>query len=84
MSVAKKRSFIQANGSNSRAELQYGFKSKVSTSLCTVLLKCVVSCFLRESSPGFACFLDASKAFDLVNRSILYFKGCLKKVFQAT
>ena len=62
------------------SELQFGFKSKMSTSLCTGLLKCVVSRFLHEGSPVFACFLDASKAFDLVNHSIL-FQRLLEKGF---
>ena len=44
----------------------------MSISLCTGLLKCVLSRFVHEGSPVFACFLDASKAVDLVNHGILF------------
>ena len=47
--------------------LQFGFKPKMSTSLCTGTVKNVISRYMHGSSPVFACFLDASKAFDLVN-----------------
>ena len=43
------------------------------STLCTDLLKNVVSHYLRASSV-FTFFLDASKAFDLVKHSILYQK----------
>ena len=49
--------------------LQFGFKPKMSTSLCTGN---VVARFVHEGSPVFACFLDASKAFDLADHEILF------------
>ena len=52
--------------------LQFGFKQKMSTTLCTGTVKNIVSCYLHENSAVFACFLDASKAFDLVNHKILF------------
>ena len=52
--------------------LQFGFKAKMSTTLCTGALKAVSSRYLHEGSPVFATFLDASKAFDLVNHEILF------------
>ena len=52
--------------------LQFGFKQKMSTSLCTGTIKNIVSRYLHENSAVFACFLDASKAFDLVNHKILF------------
>ena len=47
--------------------LQFGFKEKMSTTLCTGAVKNIVSCYMHENSAVYACFLDASKAFDLVN-----------------
>ena len=44
--------------------LQFGFKPKMSTSLCTGTVKNVISRYMHGGSPVFACFLDASKAFD--------------------
>lgn len=52
--------------------LQFGFKPKMSTSLCTGTVKCVISRYMHGGSSVFACFLDASKAFDLVNHEILF------------
>jgi hypothetical protein len=52
--------------------LQFGFKKNMSTSLCTGTLKNIVSKYIHGGSPVFACFLDASKAFDLVNHDILF------------
>ena len=51
----------------STSELQFGFKPGFSTTLCTGVLKNVVSHYMFEDTPIYACFLDASKAFDLVN-----------------
>ena len=52
--------------------LQFGFKPKMSTSLCTGTVKNVISGYMHGGSPVFACFLDASKAFDLVDHKILF------------
>ena len=42
------------------------------TTLCTGVLKQVVSKYIHHDSSVFACFLDASKAFDLVRHDILF------------
>ena len=49
----------------STSDLQFGFKSGFSSDLCSGMLKNDVSRYYRGSKV-FACFLDASKAFDRV------------------
>ena len=56
------------------SDLQFGFKKKHSTTLCTGLIKNVVSRYVYNGSPVFGCFLDASKAFDRVNHDVLFTK----------
>ena len=46
--------------------------SLASTSLCTGLVKNIVSKYMRRGSKVYGCFLDASKAFDLVDHGILF------------
>ena len=57
--------------------LQFGFKQKMSTTLCTGAVKNIVSRYLHENSAVFACFFDSSKAFDLVNHKIYSLTGYL-------
>ena len=54
------------------SDLQFGFKPGISTSMCTGSIKNIVSCCLSRDSRVFGCFLDASKAFDLVNHTLLF------------
>ena len=54
--------------------LQFGFKSCVSTTMCTGLIKNVVAQYTHRGTNVFGCFLDASKAFDLVDHGILFQK----------
>ena len=49
------------------SDYQFGFKSGLSTTLCTGVLKATVSRYIHRNSIVYGCFLDASKAFDLVN-----------------
>ena len=53
---------------------QFGFKRKHGTDLCIYSLKNVVQYYKEHNSPVFACFLDASKAFDRVNFYTLFYK----------
>ena len=46
---------------------QFGFKENHSTDQCVFVLKEVINYYSHLSSPVYACFIDASKAFDRVN-----------------
>ena len=56
------------------AEEQFGFQRKSSTTLCSWTVKETINYFLNRDTPVFACFLDMSKAFDLVNYDKLFDK----------
>ena len=56
------------------AEQQFGFQRRSSTTLCSWAVKETVNYFLNRDTPIFACFLDMTKAFDLVNYSKLFNK----------
>jgi hypothetical protein len=44
-------------------DLQFGFRSKRSTDICTILLKETVSYYISNDSPVYCIMLDATKAF---------------------
>ena len=54
------------------SSLQFGFKPGFSTTLCSGVVKNVVSHYIHNGSSVYGCFLDASKAFDLVDHSLLF------------
>ena len=54
------------------SDLQFGFKQGFSTELCSGILKDVITKYLHNGTNVFGCFLDASKAFDRVNHSLLF------------
>ena len=56
------------------SSLQFGFKSGYSTTLCTGMIKNIVSRYIHNGSVVYGCFLDASKAFDLVDHHIIFSK----------
>ena len=70
----------------SSSSLQFGFKAGSSTTLCTGVVKSIISNYIHNGSSVLGCFLDASKAFDLVNHGILlqklYDRGLPQTVMQ--
>ena len=55
-------------------DLQYAYQSKASTTMCTWLVIETVGYFLRNGSEVFTCQTDMSKAFDMVQFSLLFRK----------
>jgi len=53
---------------------QFGFKKGHSTSDCTFMFKNTVDYYRRNGSHAFTCFIDFSKAFDIVNYWLLFYK----------
>ena len=49
------------------SELQFGFKAKSSTTMCTLVLKETMSYYTKHQSSVYCAFLDATEAFDRVN-----------------
>jgi len=54
------------------SELQFGFKAKHSTHMCTMILKETLMYYNTNNSTAFCTFLDASKAFDRVRYCKLF------------
>ena len=53
-------------------DAQFGFKAGHSTTHATYVLKEIINNYTNQGSPVYACFLDASKAFDRVCHSKLF------------
>ena len=51
---------------------QFGFKPKHGTDQCIYVFKEIVNMYKNLNSRVTVCFLDASKAFDKINHSILF------------
>ena len=49
------------------SELQFGFKSKRTTTMCTMILKETLSYYVNNNSLVACVFLDTTKAFDRIN-----------------
>jgi hypothetical protein len=54
------------------SDLQFGFKRKRSTAMCSMVAKEVISHYTEHGSDVFCSFLDASKAFDKVHYCKLF------------
>ena len=53
---------------------QFGFRSQLSTESAILCMKHTVRYYTHRGTPVYACFLDLSKAFDLVSYDILWRK----------
>ena len=59
--------FILYESNLKPSELQFGFQKKNSTTMCSWTVNETVNYYLNRDTPVFSCFLDLSKAFDLVS-----------------
>ncbi|KAJ0170988.1 hypothetical protein K1T71_013760 [Dendrolimus kikuchii] len=55
-------------------DAQFGFRPDLSTDLAILSLKHTVKYYVDRETPVYACFLDLSKAFDLVSYDLLWQK----------
>ena len=55
-------------------DLQFGYQSEVSTSMCTFIAIETISYFQKNNSDVYTCLMDMSKAFDTVQHSVLFQK----------
>ena len=53
-------------------DLQFGYQTEVSTSMCSWLAVETISYFGRHGSNVYTCLMDMSKAFDTVQHSVLF------------
>jgi Reverse transcriptase (RNA-dependent DNA polymerase) len=54
------------------SELQFGFKPKSSTIMCTMVLKEALAYYSSDNTTVYCSFLDATKAFDRVEYCKLF------------
>ena len=70
--LSKFKSVLESN------DHHFGFKRKHGTDFCVFSLKQVIDFYTTNCTNVYACFLDASKAFDKVNHFYL-FKALLRR-----
>ena len=54
------------------SDMQFGFKQKHSTVICSLIYKEVISNYIQNGSNVYSCLLDASKAFDRIHYGKLF------------
>ena len=62
------------------SDLQFGFKSGFSTTLCTGVLKAVINRYLNNGSKVYACLIDASIRLLIWLTTIFSLISCWKEV----
>ena len=62
---------LNDNGLNT-SNLQFAFKEGHGTNMCTSVVKEIIAHYKARGSPVYACFVDASKAFDKINLGKLF------------
>lgn len=55
-------------------ELQFAYQAGCSTTMCTWMVIETISYFMRNGSDVYTCCMDMTKAFDLVQHSLLFRK----------
>ena len=65
---------ILFEGNLKPSDLQFGFQKKNSTTMCSWVVNETINYFNNRDTPVFSCFLDLTKAFDLVIFSKLFSK----------
>ncbi len=63
--VSRLESYLYTNDN------QFAYKRGHSTDMCIYLLKEEIRFYTKCCSPVYACFLDASKAFDILNHWVI-------------
>ena len=66
------------NSNLSTSYNQFGFKENMSTNMCTFVLNETAAYYVKNGSPVYTLFLDASKAFDRLNFVKLFEKHITK------
>ena len=65
--------FISRNAEKlSTSDLQFAYKEKLSTSMCTLAMKEIIKYYMDNNTKVYSCLIDASKAFDKVHHDKLF------------
>ena len=54
------------------SSLQFAYKSRMGTTMCSLVVKEIIGYYLRRGSNVYSSCLDMSKAFDLVKHDLLF------------
>ena len=74
MTLLTQRLTLFAESQNLLPEFQFGFRKKRSTTATAMILKHAIKQQMELRNKTYTCFVDFKKAFDLIDRSILFQK----------